>query len=112
MTVTENSAPTWEALRTDESRFVEQHLLDAGFEVVDAYRYNPSSIRVRVIDPQFEGLSFNRRIDRIEAHLDRLPEAVQSEIIMLLAVAPSELTGNPRKSRLDSRNSEFEEPSL
>ena len=68
-------APRWEAKRTDETRHVEDVLREAGFDQVDAYRYNPASIRVRVIDRRFEGLSPEQRDALVEPHLDELPEA-------------------------------------
>ena len=54
--MTNISVPRWETKRTDETRRVEEVLRSVGFQKVDAYRYNPASIRVRVVDPQFEGL--------------------------------------------------------
>ena len=44
-------------MRTDESRFVEASLVNAGFERVDAYRYNSASLRVRIVDKRFNFLS-------------------------------------------------------
>ena len=55
--MTTTTACSWEAKRTGETRMVEDLLRNAGFETVDAYRYNPASIRVRVIDKRFEGMS-------------------------------------------------------
>ena len=112
MTATDTTTSRWNTMRSDESRLVERHLLGAGFDSVEAYRYNPASIRVRIIDPRFRGLPLNRRIDIVEPHLDQLPEHIQLDIITLLAIAPSELTGNPKKFRQFTENVEFEEPSL
>ena len=55
--MTQATALPWEAKRTDETRQVEEILRKAGFDYVNAYRYNSASIRVRVIDSRFEGLS-------------------------------------------------------
>ena len=55
--MTQTTVACWETRRTDEARHVEEVLRNAGFERADAYRYNPASIRVRVIDSRFEGLS-------------------------------------------------------
>ena len=52
--VSEEPGRRWEAMRTDESRQVED-LLRKEFPKTDVYRYNSASIRIRVIDPQFEG---------------------------------------------------------
>jgi hypothetical protein len=108
------SVRPWEAKRTDETRGVEKALNDAGFPEADAYRYNSASIRVRVIDPRFEGLADEARYGMVEPILDRLPEATQSDILQLLIFAPSELAASKvfadalRKRFL---NAEFEEPS-
>ena len=108
--MTTTLAPHWESLRTDESRAVEQFLIGEGFDRADAYRYNPASIRVRVIDPRFEGLSTEERLTLVEAALDRLPEQTQADIITLLAFAPSELSPSAGPSRTLLRNLEFDEP--
>ena len=70
----QTTSPRWEAKRTDETRQVEKVLRKAGFDQVDAYRYNSASIRVRVIDRRFEGLSAEKRDAMVEPHLERLPE--------------------------------------
>jgi hypothetical protein len=54
--MTPTTACVWEAKRTDETQMIERVLREAGFETVDAYRYNTASIRVRVIDQRFEGM--------------------------------------------------------
>jgi hypothetical protein len=97
----------WEAMRTKESRQVEQVLREE-FPQTDAYRYNSASIRVRVIDPRFEGLEFEERDALVEPLLKQLPEEIQADIMNLLTLAPSETKKFSRKSLL---NLEFEEPS-
>jgi stress-induced morphogen len=92
--VTITAALPWEAKRTDETRLVEQALKGAGFDQADAYRYNSASIRVRVIDQRFEGLSREKRDDMVEPHLDKLPEETQRDIVTLFTFAPSELMAN------------------
>ena len=95
-------------MRTDESRQVEALLRDA-FDEVDSYRYNSASIHVRVVDPRFQGKSRGKRVDMIEPYLDQLPEEINSEIMMLVLLAPGEI----EKSFLaESANREFEDPSL
>ena len=59
--MTTEQKPKWESMRTDESRFVEASLVNAGFERVDAYRYNSASLRVRVVDERFNSLSRDER---------------------------------------------------
>jgi stress-induced morphogen len=96
----------WESMRTDESRLVEQ-VLRQEFPQVDAYRYNSASIRVRVIDPRFEGKSVADRDAMVEPFLAQLPQDTQTDIMNLLTLAPTEL-GQVHKSFL---NDEFENPS-
>ena len=72
--MTSTTVPVWEGKRTNETRGVEDVLRNAGFERVDAYRYNSASIRVRVIDPRFERLKPEERDAMIEPYLSQLPE--------------------------------------
>lgn len=109
--MTNTTLPVWEAKRTDETRQVEDLLRKAGFEKVDAYRYNSASIRLRVIDSRFERLSAERRDAMVEPHLDRLPEQTQADIISLYTFAPSELHESPKTMREFMLNAEFDDPS-
>lgn len=109
--MTNVSAPAWESKRTAETRQVEEKLREAGFEQVDAYRYNPASIRVRVIDARFEGLATEERDAQIEPYLQQLPDATQADIISLLSLAPSELELTPATFRRFFLNREFDDPS-
>jgi hypothetical protein len=102
--MTNETVPRWKAMQTDETRKVEAVLNNAGFQQVDAYRYNSASIRVRLIDPQFEGLSPEERDGIVEPHLHELDERTQADIMNLFTFAPSELL----QSLL---NAEFEDPS-
>src|SRR5204862_1194307 len=97
--MTNAQAPVWESKRTDETRRIEELLRKAGFERVDAYRYNSASIRVRVVDQRFEGLSRERRDAMVEPHLEQLPERTQADITTLFVFAPSELQQTPRTFR-------------
>ena len=54
------------------------------------YRYNPVSIRVRVIDPQFKGMSMAQREALIDRALAQLPRTVIDDITLLLALTPEE----------------------
>jgi hypothetical protein len=96
-------------MRTEESRRVE-NLLRPEFPRTDAYRYNPASIRVRVIDPRFVGLENERRYDLVEPWLNRLPEPILADIMSLLMLTPDEADPG-RSSRLSLQNLEFEDPS-
>ncbi|MCI0381363.1 MAG: hypothetical protein L0215_27580 [Gemmataceae bacterium] len=105
------SAPRWETKRTDETRQVEEILRKAGFEKVDAYRYNSASIRVRVIDSRFEGLLAEKRDAMVEPHLEQLPERTQADIMNLFTFAPSELQQPKNTIREYLVNTEFDDPS-
>lgn len=101
----------WKTKRTDETRGVEDVLRQAGFQQVDAYRYNSASIRVRVIDPRFEGLSAEDRDALVEPVLDQLPERTQADIVNLFTFAPTELQAALGTCKEQWLNSEFEDPS-
>ena len=101
----------WKSKQTDETRHVEEVLKTAGFDQADAYRYNSASIRVRVIDPRFEGLSNAMRDAMVEPILEQLPEATQADIITLFTFAPSELQQTPKTLRQFLLNTEFDDPS-
>lgn len=102
--------PSWEAKRTSETRQVED-LLSRHFQHADSYRYNSASIRVRVIDPRFEGMSREQRDSMIEKHLDTLPPEIQRDIVTLFAFAPSELAQTPTTFREYMLSTEFDVPS-
>ncbi len=97
--------------RTPETRRVEDVLREAGFEKVDAYRYNSASIRVRVIDSRFEGISSEKRDKLVEPYLEQLPERTQADIMSLYTFAPSELSQSGKLSREFMLNAEFDDPS-
>ena len=109
--MTQTATIPWEAKRTDETRQVEEVLRKAGFNRVDAYRYNSASIRLRVIDPRFEGLSPEKRDAMVEPYLERLPERTQADIMTLFTFAPSELHQSPKTFREFLKNTEFDNPS-
>jgi hypothetical protein len=75
---------------------------------IQAYRRNSASIRVRVIDPDFSGISRAERHEIIWRYLEKLPEAIQSQVSLLVLLTPSETTTsiaklefeNPAASRL------------
>jgi stress-induced morphogen len=105
--MSQTTAPRWESLKTDQSRQVEA-ALRPHYPRTDAYRYNSASIRVRVIDPRFEGLSLEERDALVEPYLKQLPEEIQDDIMNLLTVTPEEIEGFSRQALL---NLEFEDPS-
>jgi hypothetical protein len=109
--MTHTTTRSWEAKRTDETRMVERVLRDAGFETVDAYRYNSASIRVRVIDRRFGGMPAEKRDAMVEPYLEKLPERTQADIMNFFTFAPSELQQTPKTLREFLMNTEFEDPS-
>lgn len=106
-TQTPQAQPRWERLRTPETREIEDRLRAAGFAQADAYRFNSASIRVRVIDPQFEGMSDSDREDLVFPVIDQLDRRTREDILLLLTLAPSEL-GSFHRSLLVNR--EFDDP--
>lgn len=109
--MTNLTAPHWEAMRTDETRKIEDQFKNAGFQQADAYRYNSASIRVRVVDPRFKGVNTDDRDKIVEPILDQLPESTQSDIITLLLFSPDEIDHPNMKSRFYLINLEFDDPS-
>ena len=97
----------WEMMRTDETRDIEK-LLRKTFPRTDAYRYNSASIRVRIVDPKFEGKSNEERDSMVEPLLEEFPKEIQADFMNLLTLAPSELDTSSKKYLA---NAEFEDPS-
>lgn len=97
----------WELMRTEESRKVEE-VLRKRFPKTDAYRYNSASIRVRIVDPVFEGRSSEERDAMVEPLLRQLPEATQADIMNLITSYPNETA---QSLKAFAANSEFEDPS-
>ena len=56
---------------------------------VEIYRQNSASIRVRIVDPDFSGVSRADRHEIIWRFLENLPERVQSQVSLLLALTPA-----------------------
>lgn len=105
----------WEHKRTDETRSIEQLLRQhfpgspAEFPPT-AYRYNSASIRVRLVNPAFQGKSRIEREDLVYPLLRTLPENTQDDIMILLLLTPEEVSNtlmsfefdHPQPSRLDA----------
>lgn len=108
--MTTATTPPWEAKRTAETRQVEDRLRQY-FQKADSYRYNSASIRVRVIDPRFEGMPREKRDAMVEQYLAQLPPETQRDIVTLLTFAPSELQRTPTTFREYMLNTEFDDPS-
>ncbi|MBI1901836.1 MAG: hypothetical protein HYS13_12090 [Planctomycetia bacterium] len=70
---------------------------------VDVYRHNSVSIRIRIVDPDFEGLDRVDRDDEVWKILAKLPDEVQSQITFVLALTPKE-------TKKSIANIDFENP--
>jgi stress-induced morphogen len=81
------------------SKYQDQHP-DAEIEV---YRQNSVSLRVRIVDPDFSGISRADRHDIVWGVLEELPEEIQSQVSLLLLLTPEEIGKS-------FANTEFENP--
>jgi hypothetical protein len=70
---------------------------------IEVYRQNSVSVRIRVIDPDFEGKSRTQREDELWSLLGQLPEETVAEISLLLLFTPEE-------AEKSFANLEFENP--
>jgi hypothetical protein len=93
------SDATLDAIKAAIEPYEQAH---ADAEVV-IYRQNSVSIRIRIIDPDFNGIDKGDRHDGIWALFDGLPEDVQSQITLLLLLTPDE-------KNLSFANVEFDHP--
>jgi stress-induced morphogen len=100
------------AVKNDADEFSRQivHVLTERYKPrhrkakIEAYRYNPASVRVRIIDPDFAGKSIPEREDEVWTILEgTLPEEIRSDISILLLITPKE-----RKESFASM--EFDDP--
>lgn len=89
-------------LKTEETTLIEK-ILKPHFANVQAYRYNPVSIRVRIVDDRFQGKSNPERDDMVEPLLRQLPQEIQDDITILLLLTEEE-------TRTRMMNVEFENP--
>jgi len=70
---------------------------------IDAYRQNPASIRVRIVDPIFQNKDRVERDEALRKILDQLPEEIFTQITMLILLTPKEV-------KTSFANMEFEDP--
>jgi len=70
---------------------------------ITVYRYNSAAIRVRVIDPVFEGKGIIEREVEILPIIRSLPDRLQDQITMLLLLSPKE-------SERSLLSAEFDDP--
>jgi len=76
--------------RTDETRQVEA-VLRPHFTEVHAWRFNQASIRVSIVDKQFEGLKRGKRVALVEPYIATLPDETQSRMVVMFLLTPKEL---------------------
>ena len=100
--------PEWEEKKTEETRKLES-FFRTEFPRTDAYRFNPASIRVRVIDDRFEGKTIAEREALVLPLYKKLPKKTQEDVLLLLLLAPSEQKTFNRQTLM---NVEFEQPLL
>lgn len=60
--------------------------------VIEGRRQNPVAIRIRIIDPDFDGIDLVDREDELWPLLKKLPEEVFANLTMLLLLTPDEAT--------------------
>ena len=58
--------------------------------MIEAYRQNSVSVRIRIIDADFKGKGRAQREEEVWAALEQLPEDVAAEISLLLLLTPEE----------------------
>lgn len=90
------------AKKTREIQRLEE-ALRARFPRSEAYRYNSASIRIRIIDERFRGISKADREEMVFPILETLPDKIQDDIMVLLLITEDELDRS-------LMNLEFENP--
>src|SRR5208282_2871665 len=70
---------------------------------IDLYRQNSASVRVRIVDSDFSGMSKKERHNLVWKYLDPISEDAQADISMLVLLAPTEVDKS-------MSNLEFEDP--
>jgi stress-induced morphogen len=55
------------------------------------YRHNAVSVRIRIVDPDFDGINKAERHDIVWDFVKDLPEEQQSDISLLLLLTPDEV---------------------
>lgn len=80
-------------VKENDSRLTKQVLADR-FPAAEAYPTQYDSIQVRIIDSRFSGKDRGQREKMVLPLIHKLPEDVQSQIIVLLLFAPGEEGGS------------------
>jgi stress-induced morphogen len=81
----------FDSKKTEETRKIEEFLRQH-FHDVESYRQNSASIRLRIVDDSFRGLSRVEREQRVFPLLDQLPPDTLSDITIVLMLTPEELS--------------------
>lgn len=70
-----------------------------------AYRSSPASIRVRIVDRRFDGLTRAQRDDEVwSGFFADLGEDVLGEVTMLLLLTPGQLPDSPANREFEARD--------
>jgi len=77
-------------VQTCETQKIEELFRSAGFADPSAYRHNSVSIRLRVRDPRFQGMTRVARMKLLEPIIEQLPDETQQDLIFVLPIAPGE----------------------
>ncbi len=70
---------------------------------IDIYRQNSVSVRVRIIDSIFSGMTKVERSKKVWQYLNSLPDDVQSDLSTLILLTPEE-------TKMSFANLEFDDP--
>ncbi len=70
---------------------------------IDLYRQNSVSVRVRIIDPTFQGMGRTQRSQLVWQYLSQLSDEVQSDISTVLPLSPDE-------AKMSFASFEFDDP--
>ena len=94
-----NADPVLDAIAHAIKPYLEQHPT-ARF---DQYRLSGLTVRLRIIDQDFQGMELGDRHDLIDRYLDVLDDECADQLSFLALVAPDEITTS-------HINQEFEKP--
>ena len=70
---------------------------------IDLYRQNSVSVRIRIVDPDFSGLTKADRSKATWKYLNSLPDEIQADLSALILLTPDE-------TKKSAANIEFEDP--
>jgi stress-induced morphogen len=74
----------------DAETLLTEQTLGGEFPSVEAYRTVYDTIRVRIVDPRFQGKNRLKRDKMVLPLIHALPDEIQTQIIFLLLLAPGE----------------------